>query len=190
MSKIVSVQFTGVKELEELIGEMQDDFGIKDQKKILTAAVRKSMAPVLSNARQLAPVDTGALRASLRIEARKPSRKDKKSIYVNPNDVFPIGDIYVGFTRWHLDYSVISFYPIPNGDGTTTWQRQYFYQVINHNSIYDLGYIKFQVNGSVRIFKILSDGMESITLRTTGSWPYANVGPNQLVTLQLTRIGP
>ena len=110
--------------------------------------------------------------------------------YVNPNDVFPIGDIYVGFTRWHLDYSVISFYPIPNGDGTTTWQRQYFYQVINHNSIYDLGYIKFQVNGSVRIFKILSDGFESITLRTTGSWPYANIGPNQLVTLQLTRIGP
>jgi HK97 gp10 family phage protein len=87
MSKIVSVQFTGVQEFEELINEMQDDFGLKDQKKILTAAVRKSMAPVLSKARQLAPIDTGGLRASLRIEARKPSRRDKKSIYVNPNDV-------------------------------------------------------------------------------------------------------
>jgi HK97 gp10 family phage protein len=87
MSKIVSVQFTGVKELEQLIGEMQDDFGVKDQKKILTAAVRKSMSPVLSKARQLAPIDTGGLRASLRIEARKPSRRDKKSIYVNPGDV-------------------------------------------------------------------------------------------------------
>ena len=87
MSKIVSVQFTGVQELEELINEMQDDFGVKDQKKILTAAVRKSMAPVLSKARQLAPIDTGGLRASLRIEARKPSRRDKRSIYVNPNDV-------------------------------------------------------------------------------------------------------
>ena len=110
--------------------------------------------------------------------------------YVNANDIFPIDDVYVGFTRWHLDYSVISFFPISNGSGGTRWQRQYFYQVINHNSIYDLGYIKFQVNGSVRIFKILSDGLESLTLRTTGSWPYANVGPNQLVTLQLTRIGP
>lgn len=87
MSKIVSVQFTGVQEFEALINEMQDDFGVKDQKKILTAAVRKSMAPVLSKARQLAPIDTGGLRASLRIEARKPSRRDKKSIYVNPNDV-------------------------------------------------------------------------------------------------------
>jgi hypothetical protein len=110
--------------------------------------------------------------------------------YVNPNDIFPIDDIQVGFTRWHLDYSVISFFPISNGSGTTNWQRQYFYEVINHNSIYDLGYIRFQVNGSVRIFKILSDENESLTLRTTGLWPYANIGPNQLVTLQLTRIGP
>ncbi len=110
--------------------------------------------------------------------------------YINTNDIFPIDDIYVGFTRWHLDYSVISFFPIPTGTGATHWQRQYFYEVINHNSIYDLGYIKFQVNGSVRIFKIISDGLESLTLRTTGLWPNANVGPNQLVTLQLTRIGP
>jgi HK97 gp10 family phage protein len=87
MGNIVSVQFTGVKEFEELLNEMQDDFGVKDQKKILTAAVRKSMSPVLSKARQLAPIDTGGLRASLRIEARKPSRRDKKSIYVNPGDV-------------------------------------------------------------------------------------------------------
>ncbi|CAN1556945.1 hypothetical protein MCEGE10_02439 [Flavobacteriaceae bacterium] len=110
--------------------------------------------------------------------------------FVNPDDVFPMDTIYVGFTRWHLDYSVISFFPISTGTGTTNWQRQYFYQVINHNSIYDLGYIRFQVNGSVRIFKILSDENESLTLRTTGLWPYASVGPNQLVTLQLTRIGP
>ena len=81
---------------------------------------------------------------------------------------------------------MISFYPISNGSGGTRWQRQYFYQVINHNSIYDLGYIKFQINGSVRIFKILSDEAESLTLRTTGLWPYSNVGPNQLVTLVAT----
>ncbi len=110
--------------------------------------------------------------------------------YVNPYDTFPMDKINVGFTRWHLDYSVISFFPIPNGSGTTHWQRQYFYEVINHNSIYDLGYIKFQVNGSVRIFKILSDGLESLTLRTTGLWPYGSIGENQLVTVHLTRIGP
>ena len=110
--------------------------------------------------------------------------------YVNPNAIFPIDDIFVGFTRWHFDYSIISFFPIPTGSGTSIWQRQYFYQVFNHNSINDLGYIRFQVNGSVRIFKIISDDVEGLTLRTTGAWPNANVGPNQLVTLQLTRIGP
>jgi HK97 gp10 family phage protein len=87
MGNIVKMQFTGVVEFEQLLNEMQEDFGVKDQKKILTNAVRKSMSPVLSKARQLAPIDTGGLRASLRIEARKPSRRDKKSIYVNPGDV-------------------------------------------------------------------------------------------------------
>ena len=110
--------------------------------------------------------------------------------YVNQFDSFPMDNIYVGFTRWHLDYSVIRFFPIPNGDGTTNWQRQYFYNVIRNENIYDLGYMQFKINGSVRTFKILDDGIESITLQTTGLWPYSNLGPNQIVTLHLSRIGP
>jgi hypothetical protein len=112
------------------------------------------------------------------------------SHYVNTYDIFPLDDIQVGFTRWHLDYSVISFFPIQTGGGTTTWQRKYFYSIVGHNNIYDLGYLQFQVNGSVRTFKILDDGVESITLQTTGLWPYSSSGPNQIVTLQLTRVGP
>lgn len=111
-------------------------------------------------------------------------------LYVNQADIFPMDSINVGFTRWHLDYSVISFSPYQNQNGQTIWQRQYYYEVINHNSIYDLGYLKFQANGSVRTFKILEDSAESITLRTTGLWPYSNIGPNQSVTIHLTRIGP
>ena len=110
--------------------------------------------------------------------------------YVNPYDSPPMDDIQVGFTRWHLDYSVISFYPIQTGSGTTQWQRKYFYTVIGHNNIYDLGYLQFQINGSVRTFKILDDGLESLTLRTTGLWPFASSGPNQIITLHLTRVGP
>jgi HK97 gp10 family phage protein len=83
----VKVSFVGFDEFGKLLKEMQSDFNEADQKKILTNAVRKAMQPVLSQARALAPVDTGALRASLRVEARKPSRKDKKSIYVKTNDV-------------------------------------------------------------------------------------------------------
>ena len=33
-------------------------------------------------------------------------------VYLNPDDIFPMDSISVGFTRWHLDYSIISFYPI------------------------------------------------------------------------------
>lgn len=112
------------------------------------------------------------------------------SHYVNTQDISPMDDIQVGFTRWAFDYSVIYLYPTQSGGGTTTWQRQYFYSVINHNNIYDLGYIQFYVNGSVRTFKILDDGLESLTLQTTGLWPYSSSGPNQIVTLQLTRVGP
>lgn len=111
-------------------------------------------------------------------------------VYINPDDIFPMDNIKVGFTRWHLDYSIISFFPYQNQSGRTIWQRQYYYDIVNHNSIYDLGYLKFQVNGSIRIFKILDDADESLTLRTTGLWPYSNIGPNQLVTIYLTRIGP
>lgn len=83
----VKVAFVGFDELDQLLKEMQTDFNELDQKKILNNAVRDAIKPVLSQAQALVPVDTGALRASLRIEARKPTRKDKKSIYVSPSDV-------------------------------------------------------------------------------------------------------
>jgi HK97 gp10 family phage protein len=84
---VVKVQFTGMIEFQKLIEEMKDDFSEKDQKKILTKAVRQAMNPVLGKAKALAPKDTGALTASLRIEARKPTRRDRKSIYVSPSDI-------------------------------------------------------------------------------------------------------
>jgi HK97 gp10 family phage protein len=84
---VVKVSFTGFQEFNEVMKDMKNDFDEKDQKKILTTAVRSAMKPVLSRAQALVPEDTGALRASLRIEARKPTRKDRKSIYVNTSDV-------------------------------------------------------------------------------------------------------
>lgn len=92
MTSKVTFQIEGMKEFEQLIQEMQEDFGEKDQKKILNKAVRKSMASVLSAAKTRSPVDTGALQASLRLEVRKPSRKDKRSKYVMPTDIV-IGNV-------------------------------------------------------------------------------------------------
>ena len=53
-----------------------------------------------------------------------------------------------------------------------------------------LGYIQFDINSSTRTFKIISDGYESLVLRTSGLWPGASSGSNESVTLYLTRVGP
>ena len=112
------------------------------------------------------------------------------TVYSNPNDIFPMDMINVGFTKWHFDYSVISFCPTPLPSGQVIWGQQYFYDIVGHLSIYDLGYIQFDINSSTRTFKIISDGYESLVLRTSGLWPGASSGSNESVTLYLTRVGP
>lgn len=92
MADSVTFKVEGIKEFEDLLKEIQNDFGEKDAKKILNKAVRQSMGHVLNAAKNLVPVDTGALRASLRLEVRKPSRKDKRSRYVQDSDIV-IGNV-------------------------------------------------------------------------------------------------
>jgi HK97 gp10 family phage protein len=87
MADIVSIKFEGIQEFTQMLNEMKDDISEKDQKKILNNAIKLAMKPVLSKAQSLVPVETGALRASLRIEARKPTNRDKRSLYVSPTDV-------------------------------------------------------------------------------------------------------
>jgi HK97 gp10 family phage protein len=87
MATKVSVQFEGFAEFKELANKILDDFGEKDAGNIMVAAARLSMRSALDTARSKAPVDTGALRASLQIEARKPRNKDRRSKYVQEGDV-------------------------------------------------------------------------------------------------------
>lgn len=88
--EISKIKFEGFEELKEVLTEMQRDFGEQDQKKILTQAAKTSMQPVLTAARinliSHGNVDTGALVASLRLEARKPTSRDLKSQYVSNYD--------------------------------------------------------------------------------------------------------
>ena len=49
-------------------------------------AVREAMKPVLAMAKANAPKDTGALERSLIIEARRPTRRDRRSKYVTETD--------------------------------------------------------------------------------------------------------
>lgn len=87
MADKITFEFKGFKELEEVFEEIKADFGEKDQKKILVSGVRQAMKPVLQMAKMRAPVDTGALSQSLRIEARKPTNKDKRSRYYKVGQV-------------------------------------------------------------------------------------------------------
>lgn len=80
-------KFEGAEELKEVLNELANDFGTKDAKTILKRGVREAMKPALYQAKLLAPADTGGLRASLRIETRKPTKKDMRSKYVSQNDV-------------------------------------------------------------------------------------------------------
>lgn len=87
MSTIVKVEFEGFAEFEELAKKIVDDFGYKDAQNIMVSGVRSAFRTVLIAAQSNAPVDTGALRASLQVEARKPRVKDRRSKYVSKNDV-------------------------------------------------------------------------------------------------------
>lgn len=82
-----TMAFVGWDEFEDLIDEIQDDWGEKDAKNIMRNGARASMAPVLSTAQALVPRDTGQLAASLQVEARKPTARDKRSKYSAPNEI-------------------------------------------------------------------------------------------------------
>lgn len=80
-------EVTGLKETLEVFNELQAEIGDKDAKsKVLIPAVRDAMKPVLAMAKATAPKDTGLLQNSLYITARRPSKKDMKSRYINPSD--------------------------------------------------------------------------------------------------------
>ena len=80
-------KFEGFQEFEQLINQIEDDFGPKDQNNILRNGARKAMKPALNTARELVRKDTGQLAATLQIEARKPTNKDKHSRYVSPTEI-------------------------------------------------------------------------------------------------------
>lgn len=83
----VRVQLTGVGDLTQALRELSFELGDKDYKsKVLVPAVRAAMRPVLAAAQSNAPIDTGGLRLTLQVEARRPRSKDRRSKYVSATD--------------------------------------------------------------------------------------------------------
>jgi len=86
MATTFKFEYEGFKEADELFRQIEKDFGEKDAQNIMRNAVRLSMQTVLKASRNLAPKDTGAMAASLQVETRRPSKRDKNSKYVYQND--------------------------------------------------------------------------------------------------------
>ena len=83
----VSIKLEGIGNVHAAFEELANEIGDKKAtSKILVPAVREAMKPVLAKARADAPVDTGGLRRSLQVEARRPNRKDKRSKYIVSTD--------------------------------------------------------------------------------------------------------
>jgi len=87
MADAVKISFEGFQEFTDLVNEIKEDFSVKDSKQIINKGMKLAMQPALEKSKALVPIDTGALAASLRIEARAPTGRDKRSIYVNDSDI-------------------------------------------------------------------------------------------------------
>lgn len=82
-----SITLVGLGDVTRTFDDMAREIGDKQaNSKILRPAVKEAMTPVLNAAQQNAPVDTGVLRAMLQVEARRPTRKDKRSKYISETD--------------------------------------------------------------------------------------------------------
>lgn len=83
----VTIKLEGIGPIADVLKEISNEIGDKKtQSKILVPAVREAMKPVLAMAKANAPKDTGALERSLIIEARRPTRRDRRSKYVTETD--------------------------------------------------------------------------------------------------------
>ena len=83
----VSIRLEGIGDVDQMLRELEAEIGDKAARsKILIPSVREALLPVLSAAQAEAPMDTGGLKLSLRIDARRPTAKDRRSKYVTRTD--------------------------------------------------------------------------------------------------------
>lgn len=83
----ISIKLEGIGEVDAMLRQLASEIGDKEaNSKILIPAVRKAFRPVLATAQSLAPVETGALKLSLQVEARRPTSADRRSKYVTRTD--------------------------------------------------------------------------------------------------------
>ena len=83
----VTVKLEGIGDVDKALRALEEEFGDKlARSKVLIPAVREALKPVLVEAIANAPKDSGDLVKSLVVEARRPTRRDRRSKYVTQTD--------------------------------------------------------------------------------------------------------
>lgn len=83
----VVIKLEGIGAVASAFDQLAQEIGDKKAtSKVLVPAVREALKPVLADAQRRAPEDTGGLRLSLLVEARRPSKRDRRSKYITQTD--------------------------------------------------------------------------------------------------------
>lgn len=130
---------------------------------------------------------------------------ERDSLYLvgttfNSNMAKPFDKIDINRFYIHFDYSTIRI----NLLGVTPYGRdiweygnppnEIYYQILNNNPYFS-GHLRFMYESqpgenNLLIFQIEDDGIESLQLKSSGSWLRGSDGQKQVMTLFLTRVGP
>jgi HK97 gp10 family phage protein len=83
----MTFKIEGLGDVTKAFDQLAEEIGDKKAtSKVLVPAARRAMMPVLAAAQQNAPIDSGALRLSLQVEARRPTSRDRRSKYISGTD--------------------------------------------------------------------------------------------------------
>jgi HK97 gp10 family phage protein len=81
------IETYGFDDFDAVLTEMGKDFGYTDvNKKVLIPALRNAMKVTVPYAKSLARANTGEMRNSITVEARRPTDRDKRSKYIYDTD--------------------------------------------------------------------------------------------------------
>jgi hypothetical protein len=77
----IKVDVKGFEQLFKNMDELKDEIGNAKTDAIWRSALREAFQPVFQSAKDKAPVDTGQLDDHIKLQARRPTARDKRSQY-------------------------------------------------------------------------------------------------------------
>lgn len=118
------------------------------------------------------------------------------STYINHSLSYPFDSIEINRFYMYFDYSTMGFNLLGQAPGgRDIWEyRDIFYEVWNNNTFNHgtlfFDYIDRLGQSRRMVFNIEEDGLESLQLKSSGTWLSGEYGEKQVMTLYLSRVGP